>query len=114
MANCPTCEKPGYEPDETLRNLRKLDWDDLYYATNGDKFYNTPFAMIEVVFTPDGQEYDSYGSRVEDESFVVVRVPDGRLFKREMARDSYGTCNWSTAIREVKGEARTVVVFEYA
>lgn len=113
MIDCPTCGKFGWEPDEILRGLKALDWDDYYYTLDGDKHYDTPVGIVAVVSSPEGQEYDSYGGRIEDDVFVVIRVSDGRMFKREVSRDSYGSRNWSSEIREVKGQPRTITVFDY-
>lgn len=112
--NCPTCGWFGYEPDDVLRALKAFDWDEFRWSPEGDTAYVRDLGVVTVVAAIQPQDYDSYGGSIEDEPFVVIRVPDGRLFKREAYRDSYSGLDWKTDIREVKPQPRTVTVYDYA
>lgn len=111
MTTCPTCN-----PDDLASLVDKhVDWDDeVYFLGKGAVMYFDLDALgaVEIVVDVPGSTYDSYGGIVEEDVFVVVKVQD-RLFKKEGCRDSYGSVKFVGDCREVKGQPKTVTVFDY-
>lgn len=111
MDNCPTC---GQLVDGLSAGVvdKLVNWDDWDYSSVGDSEDYNGLGVVELLVEPKSKDYDSYGGIAEEDVFIVVKV-EGRLFKKEGYRNSYGTLDWNGSCREVKSEPRTITVYDY-
>lgn len=109
--NCPTC---GQSTDGLSADIvnKLVDWDDFDYAPEGYSAFYEGVGTVEMEVGPKSKNYDSYGTVLEEDIFIVVKVAD-RLFKKEGTRSSYGSLYWDGDCREVAATPRTVTVFDY-
>lgn len=111
MSNCPTCRQSlnGSFTAATVDLL--VDWDEFDYLAKGDYQYVPMLGDVVVMDIKTGEQ-DSYGYVIESEAYVVIKVGE-QHFRKEGERSSYGGLEWNGECREVKGEPRTVTVYDF-
>ncbi len=111
MSECPTC---GQSVEELATKLNLADkWWTIEDLAKGEGHFLWDLNLtVEMVVPPAEAEYDSYGETTGGSVFMVLKV-DGRFFKKEGYRSSYGGTEWDGPCREVRAEPKTVVVFDY-